>query len=101
GMEVDADAASNRSLYQGQTYYFCSPSCHSRFNAHPEKFVRGATQEDGAAGPPLPASKSTRLRQGYPPSLRASDVAGGAAGPPSLNKTKEGGTYTCPMHPDV
>lgn len=39
GMEVGEGEAAGQSVYQGQTYYFCSTSCKERFDAHPEEFT--------------------------------------------------------------
>ncbi len=74
-MEVDVGSAAGKSSYAGQVYYFCSSSCHSKFNAHPEKFIEGEN-----AG-----SRQT--------------VA------PEKNSPKQelhlGAIYTCPMHPEI
>jgi Cu+-exporting ATPase len=37
---VDIDTATDQSQYQGETYTFCSPECHVRFNAHPDHFAK-------------------------------------------------------------
>jgi Cu+-exporting ATPase len=74
-MEVEADSAAGRSNYRGKVYYFCSRSCHSKFNAHPDKFIKR-----GSAG-----SHSTHA-------------------PPEDSPRQEihlGTVYTCPMHPEV
>ena len=39
GMEVDPSTAQQRSEYQGQTYYFCSPGCKQAFEAEPQKYA--------------------------------------------------------------
>jgi Cu+-exporting ATPase len=39
GMEVSPDKAAGSSQYEGQTYYFCSPSCKKQFDADPQQFV--------------------------------------------------------------
>ena len=74
-MEVEAESAAGRSSYAGQVYYFCSPSCHSRFNARPENFVEG---------------KNAAVHQ---------------TGAPETNSPEQeiplGATYTCPMHPEI
>ena len=74
-MEVDVASAAGRSSYAGQVYYFCSSSCHSRFNAHPEAFL---------------AEKNAGLQQ---------------TGEPESNSPKReirpGTIYTCPMHPEI
>ena len=72
GMEVDPETGANQSQYQGLTYYFCSPDCHSKFNAHPENFA-------GESGVDL--REAAHLRQGHSPSVAAATypVSGGAA----------------------
>jgi Cu+-exporting ATPase len=74
GMGVDANSAAGKSSYRGKTYYFCSSSCHSRFDAHPERFIEGKS----AVAHPI--------------------------GVPGKNFQKEihsGAVYTCPMHPEI
>ena len=42
GMQVDEQQAAGRGLtseYQGQTYYFCSPSCKQQFDQNPARFA--------------------------------------------------------------
>ncbi len=39
GMDVDEKTAAGKSVYQGQTYYFCSPGCKQAFDKEPQKFV--------------------------------------------------------------
>jgi len=39
GMEIDSATAAATEEYKGQTYYFCSESCHQRFVATPEQFA--------------------------------------------------------------
>jgi len=74
GMEVDANSAAGKSSYRGETYYFCSSSCHSRFDAHPEKFLEG---------------KSAVAHQ--------TGVTG-----KNFHEHEQAGTiYTCPMHPEI
>lgn len=46
GMDVDERSATNKSVYKGQTYYFCSPGCKASFDKDPEKYVA----KSGAAG---------------------------------------------------
>ena len=74
-MEVDAGSAAGRSSYAGRVYYFCSSSCHAKFNAHPEKFIEGGN-------------------------VGAHQTVG-----PNKNSPKQeshvGAIYTCPMHPEI
>jgi Cu+-exporting ATPase len=39
GMEIDPATAAAFEEYEGQTYYFCSQSCHNSFMADPEKYA--------------------------------------------------------------
>jgi len=41
GMMVDPKTAAGTSVYQGQTYYFCSKGCKAEFDKSPQKFVAG------------------------------------------------------------
>ena len=74
-MEVDAESAAGKSSYAGEVYYFCSSSCHSRFNAHPQEFVDGKS----AGQPQTSAPERDSLKQPIP----------------------VGTLYTCPMHPEI
>ena len=40
GMEVDPAKAPGTSQYSGKTYYFCSKSCKSKFDANPGQYVK-------------------------------------------------------------
>ncbi len=46
GMDVDPKTAEYKSVYQGTTYYFCSPGCKRDFDRDPQKYVKS-----GAASP--------------------------------------------------
>ena len=39
GMTIDAEAAAGQSRYEGQTYYFCSTECRTKFDANPRQFA--------------------------------------------------------------
>ena len=39
GMDVDEKTAAGKSVYQGTTYYFCSPGCKRAFDKEPEKYI--------------------------------------------------------------
>ena len=38
GMDVDPKTAGGKSEYQGQTYYFCSDDCKTKFDKEPTKY---------------------------------------------------------------
>ncbi len=40
GMKVDPSKAAGSSEYKGKTYYFCSKSCNSKFDADPARFAK-------------------------------------------------------------
>jgi YHS domain-containing protein len=44
GMEIDPKTAAGKSVYQGQTYYFCSAGCKKDFDKEPQKYVGAKTQ---------------------------------------------------------
>ncbi len=39
GMDVDPKSATEKSEYNGQTYYFCAPGCKKQFDKNPERYV--------------------------------------------------------------
>lgn len=43
GMQVNESTSSAKTLYKGQTYYFCSAVYQSTFGKNPERFSRGDT----------------------------------------------------------
>ena len=47
GMSVDEKKTANKSVYQGQTYYFCSPGCKQAFDKEPQKYVGQAQTHGG------------------------------------------------------
>jgi Cu+-exporting ATPase len=40
-MQVDENKAAGKSEYNGKTYYFCAPAASARFDAEPEKYLKG------------------------------------------------------------
>jgi Cu+-exporting ATPase len=66
GMTIEAENAAGTSEYQGETYYFCSPTCKGKFDANPAEFAaaegkaevtvataQAATVSNGKAGESL------------------------------------------------
>jgi P-type Cu+ transporter len=74
GMEMEAGSAIATRKHEGQTFYFCSPSCAQSFDADPARYVRQTSAE-----------KRSR-----------SELAPTVPTPPE-SKT----VYTCPMHPEI
>src|SRR5438445_3430332 len=87
-MDVDPANARGSTEYEGQTYYFCSPGCVTRFNADPKKYLA-----------PRPLSAGL-------PETQMVQIGGIAAAPPikpaqDQSDGKETVTYVCPMDPEV
>jgi YHS domain-containing protein len=49
GMDVEETAATGKSEYKGQIYYFCSTGCKRSFDKDPEKYL-GKTQQPSEGG---------------------------------------------------
>ena len=47
GMQVSERDAAGRSDHQGETYYFCSQGCKSKFDQNPGQYARKATGTQG------------------------------------------------------
>jgi Cu+-exporting ATPase len=91
-MNVDPATARGSSEYKGQTYYFCSPGCVTRFNADPEKYL--------APRPPAAGVPKTQMVQigGIIPATAATPITKPAPDPLAGKGTV---TYVCPMDPEV
>ena len=50
GMKIAPDKAAATADYAGQTWYFCSDSCHDKFVAHPEQYAGEAELHDPVCG---------------------------------------------------
>ncbi len=59
GMTVQPATAAGSYEYRGTTYYFCNPSCLTRFKADPESFLK---PKDGDAAACGLRTRSTRAR---------------------------------------
>jgi len=46
GMSVDPKTTTLSATHQGQSYYFCNPSCRTKFIAHPEKYLDPSQKEE-------------------------------------------------------
>ena len=78
GMRVDPAKARASYLHEGQTYYFCCPSCKQRFEADPGRYLAGATPTP-APSVTGPAAVYTcpmhpEVRQDHPGSTQEQDA---------------------------
>ncbi len=61
GMDVDPKTATRISVYQGKTYYFCSPGCKRDFDQQPQKYIK--------TGMPGTGHEPQHMHEDKPPSL--------------------------------
>jgi P-type Cu+ transporter len=85
GMTVDPSKAAGKYDHNGQTYYFCSQHCLTKFKEDPEKFLKPSTTGDAAHDH---GHSHAHAHMAAPPSSHAEKVAAGI-------------TYVCPMDPEV
>jgi len=50
GMTIDPATAAASAEYKGETYFFCSKGCHTKFTADPEKYLNPAPAAPPPAG---------------------------------------------------
>lgn len=84
GMKVNPTHAAGSHVHGGETHYFCSTGCLSKFKADPEKYLGSAAKDPSLIAIGLPNIPRTE------PATKGGAIAAGTAG-----------GYTCPMHPEV
>src|SRR5512145_355382 len=112
GMRVDTSAPRGGSLpHAGQTYFFCSERCRTRFSADPEVFL--APQAKPQASGMRPAHPQVALAVAetrwfvcpMDPEVRQPRPGAcpkcGMALEPEQPEAASSVTYVCPMHPEV
>ncbi|HVL67070.1 MAG TPA: heavy metal translocating P-type ATPase [Vicinamibacterales bacterium] len=103
GMRIDPATAAGTWEYQGTRYYFCNPSCLTRFQADPAKYLDPATAKS-MEPPPAPAGTTyfcpmdPEVRQDHPGSC---PKCGMALEPDLSTLPATRVEYTCPMHPEI
>lgn len=50
GMEIDEKNAAAQREYEGKHYFFCSASCHDKFEASPQTYAQKDAGEDTGKG---------------------------------------------------
>jgi len=63
GMTVDPATAKHRADYHGDTYYFCSAGCKTKFAAAPEKYLKRRTAEPAPEGAIYTCPMHPQIRQ--------------------------------------
>jgi Cu+-exporting ATPase len=88
GMTVDPSSAAARVDHDGKTYFFCSPGCARKFEAHPEQYLHPQHR-------PGPSAMTT---PGHTTHGHADDAK---TPPKAVPPPRTDVEYTCPMHPQV
>jgi Cu+-exporting ATPase len=101
GMTIDPASAAGSSDYKGTRYYFCHPSCLSRFKADPESFLQPQAPPQpvtAPAGTQYVCPMDPEVRQEHP---GACPKCGMALEPDLSTVAATRVEYTCPMHPEI
>ncbi|HED18989.1 MAG TPA: YHS domain-containing protein, partial [Gammaproteobacteria bacterium] len=104
-MNVDPESAAAQQDYQGKTWYFCSGSCHSKFQADPAHYALPQTLHDHSQSE-NPAADSTLYTCPMHPEVEqpgpgACPKCGMALEPKGVPLVATKTEYTCPMHPEI
>jgi Cu+-exporting ATPase len=100
-MRIAPQSAAGTYEYRGTKYYFCNPSCLTRFQANPEAFVTPAAERavvPAPAGTHYVCPMDPEVRQDHPGACPRCGMAlepDLSSGPPVRVE------YTCPMHPEI
>src|ERR1700682_2322118 len=100
GMTVDLDhAKGGTTVYRGREYGFCSPSCKTRFEGSPEKYLRPGKEEHSPAptGTKWVCPMDPEIESDQPGPCPKCGMALDPASPAPLTRTE----WTCPMHPEI
>ncbi|MGO4661972.1 heavy metal translocating P-type ATPase [Terrabacter sp. 2TAF16] len=83
-MDVDPATSEHHLERDGHDYYFCSPGCRVKFEAHPDAYLTGPAGHGGSGHDHRERDHHDR-----------EDPAGTAAAPRDVTE------WTCPMHPEI
>ncbi len=109
GMRVDPATGRHRAEHAGETFFFCSAGCKSKFEADPARYLEaggeschhGHDPEKGHADAPRGGryicSMCPEVSSGGPGPCPKCGMALEPASPLPRTRTQ----YTCPMHPEV
>ena len=82
-MKVEANKAAGKHEHKGQTYYFCSAHCLTKFKEDPEKFLKSPAAQNA-----VPAEKATGASYVCPmdPEVRESKPGAWCRGTPQSRR---------------
>ncbi|MEO8379153.1 MAG: heavy metal translocating P-type ATPase [Acidobacteriota bacterium] len=102
GMTIDPARAAGFSEHGGETSYFCSLSCKTKFDANPGAYTSKAPQRVAAATPRARRTyvcpMDPEVRQDHP---GACPKCGMALEPEAVIRPTTTIEWTCPMHPEI
>ena len=100
GMTISKANAAGSSDYGGTTYYFCNPSCKTKFDANPAAYSGGKRPEPkpAPAGATYVCPMDPEVRQEKP---GACPKCGMALEPEMVTAPATKTEWTCPMHPEI
>ncbi|MEA2163510.1 MAG: P-type Cu+ transporter [Thermoanaerobaculia bacterium] len=94
GMTIDPSHAAGSSTYRGETIYFCSLHCKTKFDINPAEYSAGP-QENAAHDATFVCPMDPEVRQDHPGTC---PKCGMALDPETPAMKTE---WTCPMHPEI
>jgi P-type Cu+ transporter len=102
GMTINPDTAAGKSNFGGSTYYFCNPSCKSKFDADPKRYVQPDAKREM---PPQTTASQAEYTCPMHPEVRQNGPGicpkCGMGLEPVSGTTSTKVEYTCPMHPEI
>ena len=111
GMTVSPDTAAGFHEHNGETYYFCSTHCLTKFREDPERFINKSSEVTTAqAIKHEPQSAPAQVVQTYTCPMHPEVMqekpgscpkCGMALEPVSVTPPQQTIEYTCPMHPQI
>mgnify|MGYP000869384315 CR=1 FL=1 len=101
GMSVDPSTATNTALYEGETYYFCSPGCRSKFEENPSRYVSAAPAPAQAHEHPSHDHAGHDHNAQDHSAHRIVARTATTDLPTAVKPTAEATEWTCPMHPEI
>src|SRR3984885_7445730 len=96
GMKVNPATSNHASELDGQTFYFCSPSCQEKFRASPEQYQGKPPRQAFARGATYDAPRLAKLGAGLPATASTSKPA-----PTTGGNLTSISAFVCPMCPEV
>ncbi len=99
-MMIEPQDAVSHQEYNGQTYYFCNPSCAKRFATEPQAFLEPKKNTPVPAQPNVEyiCPMDSEVHKAGPGSC---PKCGMALEPATLAAPATRTEYTCPMHPQI